>query len=120
MSLTRVTRRGSVFVMVAMLGLSALSAQGPDSPAGSPHEGKKIRARVQVRPGGPTVETEMAVVPSPTDPVSISAADSRLPDEDLVLGVVLDGNAQAYPIRYLALYEIVNDRVGRTPVAPSW
>ena len=120
MGLTRIARRGSVFVMVAVLGLPALPAQGSDSPADSSREGKKIRARVQVRPGGPTVEAEMAVVPSPTDPASVPAADSRLPDEDLVLGVLLDGKAQAYPIRYLALYEIVNDRVGKTPVAPSW
>ncbi len=44
----------------------------------------------------------------------------RFPNDDLVLGVVVDGKAMAYPIRYLAMSEVLNDRVGDTPLAPSW
>lgn len=117
MRFTRIVRGGGAALMFAALLPVLLAAVSAEDPSG---ESKKVRAKVQVRPGGPTVEAEMAVVPSPTDPASVPAAESRLPEEDLVLGVVLDGKARAYPIRFLALYEIVNDRVGNTPVAPSW
>jgi hypothetical protein len=39
---------------------------------------------------------------------------------DEVVGVEIDGEAQAYPIRYLNYHEIVNDRVGGTPIAATW
>jgi hypothetical protein len=79
-----------------------------------------IRARVQTHPGGPVVETDMPVHRVPTDLPSVPAAEAPLEDHDLVLGVVVDGTAKAYPIRYLALHEVVDDRVGDLPVAPTW
>jgi len=56
----------------------------------------------------------------PVDPDSVAAEDSPLDDDDLVLGVVLDGRAMAYPIRYLALHEVIDDQVGDTPLASTW
>ena len=40
--------------------------------------------------------------------------------EDEVVGVEIDGEARAYPIRYLNYHEIVNDRVGGVPIAATW
>jgi len=40
--------------------------------------------------------------------------------DELVVGVEINGEAVAYPLRYLNLVEVVNDEVGETPVAVSW
>ena len=81
---------------------------------------RKVKGVMQPRPGAPAEEVEVAVHPVPVDPPSVSAEEADLPDDDLVLGVVVDGKPMAYPIRYLALTEILDDRVGDTPIAPSW
>ncbi len=75
---------------------------------------------MQARPGGLVEEMEMPVSEAPVDLPSVSADKARLKDNDLVLGVVVEGQAMAYPVRYLALYEVVDSRVGQTPVAPTW
>ena len=63
---------------------------------------------------------EVGVHEVPVDPPSVSAAEAGLADDELVLGVVIDGRAMAYPIRYVAMTEVVDDRVGDTPLAPTW
>jgi len=40
-------------------------------------------------------------------------ADSWLKSHDLILGIVIDGKARAYPVRILNWHEIVNDRIGQ-------
>lgn len=81
---------------------------------------RTVRGVMQPRPGAPEEDVEVEVHPVPVDPPSVAAAEATLPDDDLVLGVVIDGQPMAYPIRYLALSEIVDDRVADTPLAPSW
>jgi hypothetical protein len=39
---------------------------------------------------------------------------------DRVIGVVINGEARAYPVRVLALHEMVNDVVQGVPLAVSW
>lgn len=41
-------------------------------------------------------------------------------DEELVIGVELNGDARAYPVRLLSNHEIVNDTVGGEPVVITW
>ena len=41
-------------------------------------------------------------------------------DEELVIGVVINDDARAYPIRLLSNHEIVNDNVGGEPVIITW
>ena len=45
---------------------------------------------------------------------------SDLPGTEPVIGVTLNGVAKAYPIRLLMWHEIVNDRIGDTPVAVTF
>lgn len=52
--------------------------------------------------------------------VTASAADRFLGDDDPVLGLVMEGEARAYPLDYLNTHEIVNDRLGDTPIAATW
>ena len=46
------------------------------------------------------------------------AAQQGLPDKEPVIGLVVNGDARAYPIRILIWHEIVNDRVGERHAAP--
>ncbi len=101
---------------------SARAIDGPRQPADDQgqSEQRTVRAYVQPRPGGPTELIDMRVHPSPVDPPSIDGAAANLTDDELVLGLVVDGQPMAYPIRYLAPYEVLNDVVGSTALAPTW
>lgn len=81
---------------------------------------RTVRARVQPRPGAPVEMMEMKVHEVPVNPESVAADEAGLEDTELVLGVVIDGLPMAYPIRYLAAVEVVNDVVGETSLAPTW
>jgi len=49
----------------------------------------------------------------------LEAEDWMEPDEQ-VLGLSINGEHRAYPIRMLSRHEIVNDVVGDVPVAVTW
>ena len=51
---------------------------------------------------------------------SLEAADESYGDDDLVLGIEIDGDARAYSVPLLSRHEIVNDVVGGKPVAVTW
>ena len=53
-------------------------------------------------------------------PGHVAADDTEWEDETLVIGVALEGEAAAYPVRALNRREIVNDRIGDTPILVSW
>jgi len=111
------------FVRPVMMFLLAVVLLGtPASRAAGAQEGQErtVRARVQPRPGAPAEMMGMAVHEVPVDPDSVSAAEAELTDDELILGVVIDGLPMAYPIRYLAAVEVVNDVVGDTSLAPTW
>jgi hypothetical protein len=59
-------------------------------------------------------------IPSIDDPEFVPAAEAELPDQEPVIGVVIDGDARAYPLRILIWHEIVNDVVGGVPVAVTY
>jgi hypothetical protein len=55
-----------------------------------------------------------------TDPAPVAAADAGLDPGDPVVGVVLGGEARAYPLRWLDWHEVANDRLGGRDVAVVW
>ncbi len=101
--------------LILLFGAAACGEDSADAEAV-----RHVDARVQTRLGGPVEETRMAVHPVPVDPRRVPASEAGLADDELVLGVEVAGRPVAYPVRYLALYEVVNDRVGDTPLAPTW
>ncbi len=57
-------------------------------------------------------------IPELNNPAKLTAAQaSFMTDEELVLGVVIDDQAVAYPLRFLARHEFANDVIGDIPVA---
>lgn len=88
-------------------------------------DSKKIRVRMPPRPGARAKATTLPIHQVPVNPPSVSAQEAglkgaELKDRELVLGLVVDGQPMAYPVRYLAIYELVDDRVGDTALAPTW
>jgi hypothetical protein len=71
----------------------------------------------EIMSGGPPRDG----IPALTNPryVSSSEADFMRDDED-VLGLVVGGEARAYPIRVLSWHELVNDTIVGEPVLVSW
>ncbi len=88
--------------------------QAPQTPA------KTVRGKMQAHPGGPMEEVEVAVHAAPVNLPIVDADKVNLTDEELVIGIVHDSLAIAFPVRFLAMYEIVDSKVGDLPVAPTW
>jgi len=65
----------------------------------------------QILSGGPPKDGIPALTYPKTE--TAEAANHWLNDHDLVLGIVVDGKARAYPIRIMNWHEIVNDRIGQ-------
>jgi len=60
-------------------------------------------------------------IPALTKPKFIPANKATyLRDNDRVVGIFIEGQAKAYPIRILNWHEIVNDEVADTPIAVTW
>jgi hypothetical protein len=61
-------------------------------------------------------------IPALTRPEFLSAdqADRLLKRSERVLGVALNGEAKAYPLRILNWHELVNDSLGGQPVLVTW
>lgn len=54
------------------------------------------------------------------EPRFVSAEDTRLGDNELVMGVEINGDARAYSVSVLRTREMVNDEIGGTPVLVTW
>jgi hypothetical protein len=61
-------------------------------------------------------------IPAVDNPEFLTAAeaDAFYDADELVIGVVFDGDARAYSIPYLSNREIVNDTVGGVKIAVTW
>ena len=60
-------------------------------------------------------------IPAISNPKFISSDQAKfLNNNDLIIGVIVDGQAKAYPVNILNWHEIVNDQVGRERVAITW
>ena len=53
-------------------------------------------------------------------PRFLAAADAPLEDDELVIGISLEGEAKAYPITVLRFREMVNDELGGLPILVTW
>ena len=83
---------------------------------------------LQVTTESSTAEYEMVTmlppdaIPAIDHPEFLSAeeAGTEYALHELVLGIEIDGEARAYSIPFLSGHEIVNDEVGRVPIAVTW
>ena len=61
-------------------------------------------------------------IPAILEPEFVDAAQAGewLEDDDLVIGVSINGDSRAYSVPMLSAHEIVNDVVGGAPIAVTW
>ncbi|MFV1858067.1 MAG: DUF3179 domain-containing (seleno)protein, partial [Anaerolineales bacterium] len=80
-------------------------------------------------PPPPAVDTSdiVAVLPRDSIPaileprfISVEKANREVAADERTIGVVINGDARAYPIPILSAHEIVNDVIGGEPVAVTW
>ncbi len=60
-------------------------------------------------------------IPALIKPAYLAAAQaSDISDHEMVIGLVINGDARAYPLSTLSAHEIVDDDIGGQPVAVTW
>ena len=65
--------------------------------------------------------TSEDALPPLDDPALLSAEDAMaMADEDAVVGIYLNDQARAYPLRIIDSHEMVNDTIGETPVSLAY
>jgi hypothetical protein len=70
----------------------------------------------EIRSGGPGKDG----IPAIDAPRSVLITDYAGSGEEPVVGLVVEDEARAYPLRILIWHEIVNDRIGDVPVAVTY
>jgi hypothetical protein len=71
----------------------------------------------EIMSGGPPKDG----IPSIDDPKFVAVAEvSDLAPTEPVIGLIVNGDARAYPLRVLTWHEIVNDVIGGVPVAVTY
>ncbi|MBS3926311.1 MAG: DUF3179 domain-containing protein [Nitrosarchaeum sp.] len=71
----------------------------------------------QIKSGGPPKDG----IPSIDNPKFVNSFDAEfVSDDDLVIGVNINGEQKAYPLFIMVWHEIVNDSVGGIPVAVTY
>ncbi|MDR5671646.1 DUF3179 family protein [Halalkaliarchaeum sp. AArc-CO] len=102
---------------------------GDDPPGGEPSKAPPFGDRVLPLPLSPAELRSRATdggppkdgIPSIDDPEFLEVGDAETPDDDaIVLGMVGDDEAKAYPRRVLVQHEIVNDTLDGVPVAVTY
>jgi hypothetical protein len=84
---------------------------------------EKKRPKVEQPPDLPPGAEQIiprGMLPAIFEPEFVSAEEAGLPDDQWVLGVVIDGEAHAYDLNLLNEHEVVNDVIGDRPVAAVW
>jgi hypothetical protein len=135
-------RRNVSFALLTVLLLLAACAGGGDTAVSSPNRPTAIpttaatvaesldplAAPPERLPADKYAQYEMVTllprdaIPAIDDPQFLSAAEANDfydPDE-LVIGVVFNGDARAYSVPFLSNHEIVNDTVGGVKIAVTW
>jgi hypothetical protein len=54
------------------------------------------------------------------EPEFATAVDAPLLDDELVMGVAIQGQAKAYPVTVLRFREMVNDELAGLPILVTW
>lgn len=93
-------------------------------PSGRQEGGRRPQPQVEeIVDGDPILKLLPQDAIEPVDhPRMVSAAegDAFMRDDELVLGVVRNGEARAYSTWHLDRHEVVNDRLGPTPITATW
>lgn len=105
----RIARQVFLFLAAAGLLVAGSTARGEEPFA--------LIKPTEILAGGPAKDG----IPALTHPKAIEANDADFLDAaDRVIGVTVNGESRAYPLRILIWHEIVNDMLGETPIAVTY
>jgi hypothetical protein len=71
-------------------------------------------------PAGARVMLPKDGIPAIWEPEFVPASEAGIPDDHMMIGVVINGEAHAYSMEILDRHEIVNDVVGGRKVITTW
>ena len=107
--------------------LSRLDADGDGYVTKAEVDEARHRQRDRQQDEGPKDRSSYTMLhpqgfPLNVEPEIVAASEAGVGDEDIVMGIVLNGHARAYPVNYMngPFNEIVNDTLGGTPIASTW
>jgi len=116
----RAARVASLAVAAVLLSVSGAAAEPPEhwfADWSKTDFDKRAIALDEIVDGGPPKDGIRSI----DAPVFIPVAEeTAIPDTEPVIGLLLGGEARAYPLRYLMFHEIVNDVIGEVPVAVTF
>lgn len=122
----------SIFIFILLISLTACgSSSQPPTPNHTPTPTLPPTVTplptsrpYRLRPGEMELAADSFLFPTiiATDDlfISIEKGDQEITDDELVLGLTINDQTRAYPIKLLSLYEVVNDTVGGQPVVITW
>jgi hypothetical protein len=120
--LTRVTLAFAFLAAVGGSGLASAQSLPSDAPSALRQFNTDLSSYnidlSELRSGGPPKDG----IPSIDDPqfVAPSQASDWIEPQEPVIALEHNGEAKAYPLQILTFHEIVNDRIGGTPVAVTF
>lgn len=127
-------------------GAAWLVSRPPRNPTAHPHGQSAATTPTQPAPFVPRPPTQSSEADLDADPVmsrvvrsgpmarprdafrvitrpkflTVEEAGFSMSDEEVVLGLELEGQCRAYPINYLNDHELVREEIGRLPLLISW
>ena len=113
-------RFAALALSLTVAGMQVAGAQSPDEWSEEFPKTDFSRATVpfsEIRSGGPRRDTIPPIHDPQYEPVAELEGVGRL---EPVIGVVVGGEARAYPLRIMLWHEIVNDTVGGVPILVSY
>ena len=122
-ALARIDRRVPITPPVRNTSISPPSADFTVIPA-VPTSHAYAPSGYRLQPGEMILAAEEdnipAILADDTLFVDAGRGSSEWQSDDLVIGVAVEGDARAYPVRLLSSHEIVNDVVGGRPIVITW
>jgi len=110
--------------LAAFLLLALAAAAEEDSPSAFRFpQDDRVKATIDLKEvrEGTAAEEPRDAIPAIRSPEAVAAvAATWLADADRVLGLCVNGEARAYPLRILEAHEMVNDVLGGVPVGPNY
>ena len=118
-----------IVIVLLMFALGGCASPEPSSPADSVGEFAGAYDEIigaDGRPAADFSDADYVQLLRPDDippiyaPEFVAASEATLPDDELVIGLAVNGDARAYPAGILFTREMVNDMVGGAPVLVTW
>ena len=79
-----------------------------------------IRTAMLHRDMVPVLDAPPAILDGQSVAQAVDTKDQYLVSSDAVIGVSINGDHRAYPIRMLHIHEVIHDTLGEVPIAVTW